>query len=48
MSNDLMAKLAVSKKIMDRHQVIPRGNASGTPNYNTPMVENYEAVPLNN
>jgi hypothetical protein len=45
MSNDLMAKLAVSKKIMDRHQVIPRGNASGTPNYNTPMVENYEAVP---
>ena len=45
MSNDLMAKLALSKKIMDRHQVIPRGNASGTPNYNTPMVENYEAVP---
>ena len=40
-----MAKLALSKKIMDRHQVIPRGNASGTPNYNTPMVENYEAVP---
>ena len=45
MSNDLMAKLALSKKIMDRHQEIPRGNASGTPNYNTPMVENYEAVP---
>ncbi len=45
MSNDLMAKLALSKKIMDRHQEIPRGNASGTPNYNTPMVENYEAIP---
>lgn len=45
MSNDLMAKLALSKKIMDRHQEIPRGHASGTANYNTPMVENYEAVP---
>ena len=45
MSNDLMAKLAMSKKIMDRHQEIPRGNASGTANYNAPMVENYEAVP---
>jgi len=45
MNNDLMAKLAMSKKIMDRHQEIPRGNASGTANYNAPMVENYEAVP---
>jgi hypothetical protein len=43
MNNDLMAKLAMSKKIMDRHQEIPRGNASGTANYNAPMVENYEA-----
>ena len=45
MSNDLMAKLAISKKIMDKHQEISRGNANGTVNYNAPMVENYEAVP---
>lgn len=45
MSNDLMAKLALSKKIMDRHQEIPRGAVSGSATYNTPMVENYEAVP---
>ena len=45
MSNDLMAKLAISKKIMDKHQEISRGNANGTVNYNTPMVESYEAVP---
>ena len=45
MSNDLMAKLAISKKIMDKHQEISRGNANGTTNYNAPMVENYEAVP---
>lgn len=42
-----MAKLALSKKIMDRHHEIPRGNNSGTPTYNTPMVENYEAPPAN-
>ena len=47
MSNDLMTKLALSKKIMDRHQEIPRGNASGNVTYNTPMVENYEAAPAN-
>jgi len=45
MSNDLMAKLAISKKIMDKHQEISRGNANGTTNYNAPIVENYEAVP---
>jgi hypothetical protein len=45
MSNDLMAKLAISKKIMDKHQEISRGNANGTTNYNAPMVENYEAIP---
>ena len=45
MSNDLMAKLAISKKIMDKHQEISRGNANSTTNYNAPMVENYEAVP---
>jgi hypothetical protein len=47
MSNDLMTKLALSKKIMDRHQEIPRGNSSGNVNYNTPMVETYEAAPAN-
>ena len=45
MSNDLMAKLAISKKIMDKHQEISRGNSNGNVNYNAPMVENYEAVP---
>ena len=40
-----MAKLAISKKIMDKHQEISRGNVNGTTNYNAPMVENYEAVP---
>ena len=47
MSTDLMTKLAVSKKIMDRHKEIPRGNASGSVNYDTPMVENYEPVSAN-
>ena len=45
MSNDLMAKLAISKKIMDKHQEISRGNSNGNVNYNAPMVENYEAIP---
>jgi hypothetical protein len=36
--SDLMQKLAISKKIMDAHNGINRGN--GTPS--TPMVENYE------
>jgi hypothetical protein len=47
MSTDLMTKLAVSKKIMDRHKEIPRGNASGSVNYDTPVVENYEPVSAN-
>lgn len=38
MSNDLMQKLAISKKIMDVHSGIQRGTA--TPS--TPMVENFE------
>ena len=38
MSNDLMQKLALSKKIMDVHSGIQRGTA--TPS--TPMVENFE------
>ena len=47
MSNDLMAKLAISKKIMDKHQEISRGNVSGNATYNIPMVETYEAAPAN-
>lgn len=47
MSNDLMQKLAISKKIMDKHNEVPRGNATLpvneniTANYNIPegMVE---------
>lgn len=38
MSNDLMQKLAISKKIMDAHSGIQRGTA--TPS--TPIVENFE------
>ncbi len=38
MSNDLMQKLAISKKIMDVHSGIQRGTA--TPSM--PMVENFE------
>jgi len=38
MSNDLMQKLAISKKIMDVHSGIQRGTA--TPS--TPIVENFE------
>lgn len=47
MSNDLMQKLAISKKIMDRHNEVPRGqhqlpiNESVNTNYNIPqeMIE---------
>ena len=43
--NDLIQKLMVSKKIMDRHNQIPRGNSSGidTSSFSAPMVEQYEA-----
>jgi hypothetical protein len=37
MSNDLMQKLAISKKIMDRHNDVPRGNAT------LPINENINA-----
>lgn len=51
MSNELslMEKLAVSKKIMDKHNQTPRGNVSdGFSSYNnTPAVENYEPVKAN-
>ena len=38
MSNDLMQKLAISKKIMDVHSGIQRGTATAS----TPIVENFE------
>ena len=43
--NDLIQKLMVSKKIMDRHNQIPRGQSSGidTSSFSAPMVEQYEA-----
>jgi len=45
---DLMQKLMVSKKIMDKHNDIGRGNArniSSNDGYSSPMVESYEAIP---
>lgn len=45
---DLMQKLMVSKKIMDKHNDIGRGNArniTSNDGYSSPMVENYEAIP---
>jgi len=43
---ELLQKLMVSKKIMDKHNGIGRGqsrNMSMENNYSTPMVENYDA-----
>jgi hypothetical protein len=45
MNQDLMQKLAVSKKIMDRHNEIPRSSQGGVPS--TPQIENYN-VPQSN
>jgi hypothetical protein len=45
---DLLQKLMVSKKIMDKHNDISRGNArniTSNDGYSSPMVENYEAIP---
>ena len=39
MSNDLMQKLAISKKIMDKHNEVPRGNSSSS----LPITENVNA-----
>jgi hypothetical protein len=42
--NDLIQKLMISKKIMDKHSEMPRGNASeGLSNYSTPEVAEYNA-----
>ena len=38
--SDLMQKLAISKQIMDKHNQVPRGSASG----NLPMSENVNAT----
>lgn len=40
--NDLIQKLMISKKIMEKHNTIPRRNDS-IPEINAPMVESYEA-----
>ena len=43
--NDLIQKLMISKKIMDRHNQMPRGNSSGMDmsSFSAPMVEQYDA-----
>lgn len=42
--NDLINKLMISKKIMERHQTIPRGNSeTGSLNQPSVQVENYQA-----
>lgn len=42
--NDLINKLMISKKIMERHQTIPRGNSeTGSLNQPSIQVENYQA-----
>jgi hypothetical protein len=41
MSNDLMTKLALSRKIMERHNEIPR-NSSGDASISTPQVQLFE------
>ena len=45
--NDLMSKLAVSKKIMDRHNQMPRGTNDAPLKNSTPQVETFNAVPAN-
>lgn len=44
--NDLMAKLAISKKIMDKHNELPRNGESQSRN-SSPMVESFNAVNAN-
>jgi hypothetical protein len=40
--NDLIQKLMISKKIMEKHQAIPRSGSSNSISPNYPEVENYE------
>ena len=39
---DLISKLMISKKIMEKHNEISRGNAAPQVNINTPTVENFQ------
>lgn len=41
---DLFQKLAISKKIMDRHNEIGRGQSSSLPNHSSPMVEDFQPI----
>ena len=45
--NDLIQKLMISKKIMDKHNELPRGNSGGgsimRESFSSPTVDNYEA-----
>jgi hypothetical protein len=41
--NDLIQKLMVSKKIMERHDTMGRGNSGRNIDFTTPQVENYDA-----
>jgi hypothetical protein len=45
--NDLMTKLMISKKIMEKHDTIGRGGIKGEPmmeNFQSPMVEEFKPV----
>jgi hypothetical protein len=45
MNNDLMNKLVVAKKIMDKHNETPRGSVGSTQSFNTPQVQNFNPIP---
>lgn len=44
---DLINKLLISKKIMERHDTMSRGNHQNPININTPMVEEFQPVNAN-
>jgi hypothetical protein len=44
---DLLNKLVISKKIMERHNTMARGNNSEAFSQTTPMVENFQPVNAN-
>jgi hypothetical protein len=43
--SDLMSKLALSKKIMDKHNEIPRSGNNTLVNNTVPQVESYNPIP---
>ena len=45
MNNDLMQKLVVAKKIMDKHNETPRGGLGSTQSLNTPQIQNFNPIP---